>query len=162
MKKYFVQLSAYNTWANRIIAEFVTQAGEDRCTMVCQSSFPTIRQTLIHVRDAQDVWLKRLNGESVNAWPASDNVPASVEIASQLVSGSLWLENYINDLPETDFDREILYRNLKGEEFTGQIAGILGHVFNHGTFHRGQIVTMLRTTGFTSLRSTDLITFLRT
>ena len=50
---------------------------------------------------------------------------------------------------------------MKGEEFKNGVEGILFHVVNHGTFHRGQILTMLRELGFTSFPSQDLITFLR-
>jgi uncharacterized damage-inducible protein DinB len=36
------------------------------------------------------------------------------------------------------------------------------HVFNHGTYHRGQLVTMLRQVGVTEIPQTDYIAFVRT
>ena len=38
---------------------------------------------------------------------------------------------------------------------------MLQHVVNHGTYHRGQITTMLRQQGVAPPKSTDLITFYR-
>jgi uncharacterized damage-inducible protein DinB len=35
------------------------------------------------------------------------------------------------------------------------------HLANHGTYHRGQVVTMLRQLGVTTVPSTDLIAFYR-
>ena len=32
---------------------------------------------------------------------------------------------------------------------------------NHGTYHRGQLITMLRQTGVTNLPATDLIVYYR-
>ena len=37
---------------------------------------------------------------------------------------------------------------------TGQV---FAHVVNHGTYHRGQLVTMLRQVGFSNVGSTDLL-----
>ena len=34
-------------------------------------------------------------------------------------------------------------------------------VMNHSTYHRGQLVTLLRGAGFTALSTTDLISFYR-
>jgi uncharacterized damage-inducible protein DinB len=38
---------------------------------------------------------------------------------------------------------------------------MLQHVVNHGTYHRGQITTMLRQLGAEPPKSTDLIAFYR-
>ncbi len=50
---------------------------------------------------------------------------------------------------------------MKGDSFSSGTDDIVFHVVNHGTFHRGQIITMLRELGFTSFDSQDLITYLR-
>ena len=56
---------------------------------------------------------------------------------------------------------------MGGKPYSNTVEEIIYHVVNHGTFHRGQIVTMLRANGVTKLAdteelsSTDLITYLR-
>jgi uncharacterized damage-inducible protein DinB len=50
---------------------------------------------------------------------------------------------------------------MKGIEFKSAVDEILFHVVNHGTFHRGQMITMLRELGYTSFPSQDLIAFTR-
>jgi uncharacterized damage-inducible protein DinB len=42
-----------------------------------------------------------------------------------------------------------------------QYYQIFGHVFNHSTYHRGQIVTMLRQAGFIGVHSIDMSTYFR-
>ena len=39
---------------------------------------------------------------------------------------------------------------------------MLLHLFNHQTFHRGQLVTMLRQNGIEKIPATDFIVFSRT
>ena len=54
------------------------------------------------------------------------------------------------------------YKNLKGDPFEDRIEDTLFHVVNHSTYHRGQIITMLREAGVAKVVSTDLIHYLRT
>ena len=56
---------------------------------------------------------------------------------------------------------------MAGKAYSNTVEEIIYHVVNHGTFHRGQIVTMLRSNGIDKLAgseelsSTDLISYLR-
>ncbi len=53
------------------------------------------------------------------------------------------------------------YENSKGEQFKQPIFQMLLHVFNHGTYHRGQLVTMLRQLGVENIPATDFIVWSR-
>jgi uncharacterized damage-inducible protein DinB len=53
------------------------------------------------------------------------------------------------------------YQNTKRESFKQPTWQMLTHLFNHGTFHRGQIVTMLRQLGEEKIPVTDYIEFSR-
>ena len=48
----------------------------------------------------------------------------------------------------------------KGEAQTNRVGDILRHVVNHASYHRGQLVTMLRQLGHPAV-NTDLIRFYR-
>ena len=39
------------------------------------------------------------------------------------------------------------YRNLYGQELESPLWQMVQHVANHSTYHRGQVVTLLRQTG---------------
>ena len=56
---------------------------------------------------------------------------------------------------------KIEYPNAKGVLFSNTIADIINHVINHGTYHRGQLITMMRTLGYTDLGATDYIAYCR-
>jgi len=58
-------------------------------------------------------------------------------------------------------ERTIEYQDLRGNDQSDVLWQMLQHVVNHGTYHRGQITTMLRQLGAAPPKSTDLIAFYR-
>ena len=69
-KEALMQLTKYNVWANAKMFGFITEAGETNADMIQSSSFSTIRKTLLHIWDAEIIWIKRLSGEWVADWPS--------------------------------------------------------------------------------------------
>lgn len=161
MKPYFIKLTRYNLWANRLITSFINEAGEAAFDLTQSGSFPTIRETLDHISGAEKIWLLRLQGTSLREWPSNESEGALAERCARLTSVSEAFVNFTEGADEGFFNEILSYQNLKGDAFAGNVADILAHVMNHSTFHRGQLVNLLRGAGFTNLKSTDLITFSR-
>ena len=67
---------------------------------------------------------------------------------------------YVAKLTPADLERIIRYKSLAGEEFSNPLWQILHQLSNHATYHRGQVVTLLRQLGAKAV-STDLIGFYR-
>lgn len=161
MKEYLLNLTRYNIWANQTLTGFIEEATESICTLEQKSSFPSIRETLLHLKNAQIIWLNRLQGESAGVWPAPNPANDTLAEAMELLKNSEdWLL-YVESLSEQDLTREIEYKNLRGDVFSNTVSEVIAHVMNHSTFHRGQMVTMFRNAGFTALKSTDMITWFR-
>ena len=161
MKPYFIKLTRYNLWANQLITSFIKEAGEAAFDLNQSGSFPTIRGTLDHISGAEKIWLLRLQGTSLSEWPSGASAGNMNERCAQLTSVSEDFARFTEEADEGFFNEILAYQNLKGDSFTGNVTDILAHVMNHSTFHRGQIVNLLRGAGFTNLKSTDLITFTR-
>jgi uncharacterized damage-inducible protein DinB len=70
------------------------------------------------------------------------------------------LSDYVNHLSAEDLAGRFEYRDLKGNTHSGVRWQALQHLANHGTYHRGQITTLLRQLGAKPV-STDLIGFYR-
>jgi uncharacterized damage-inducible protein DinB len=81
------------------------------------------------------------------------------ELVSTLVHQSKQWEEWISNTPESSLDHVFQYYNRKKEHFKMPIYQMLHHVFNHSTYHRGQLVTMLRQLGVEKLPSTDFSTW---
>ena len=152
---------AYNFWANGKVAEFITKAEENVFDAEVKSSFPSLRKTVEHIWDAEYIWIKRLQGDSLLDWPSKNFKGNRAETLSAWLDCSKDFENFISS-KDNAYDQSIVrYKNMKGDEFKSSVEVIVMHVVNHGTFHRGQIVTLLRELGYTDFTSTDLITFSR-
>jgi len=57
--------------------------------------------------------------------------------------------------------KTISYKNMEGKEFNNPVWQLIMHCMNHSTFHRGQIVTMLRQFDVKDIPGTDLILYFR-
>lgn len=159
MKQIVGLQAAYNVWANKRIAEILRKVEPDLLDAPVVSSFPTLRKTVYHIWDAEYIWLKRLEGESISYWP-SEKLTSETPIDGFLKVSDMLLnivkyndDNWLNEICE--------YSNMRGDKFVQPRFQVLMHVLNHSTFHRGQLVTMLRNLEVTDLVSTDLITYLR-
>lgn len=151
----------YNHWANGKIVEFLKQLDEQLWDAEVKSSFPSVRKTLYHIWDAEVIWFQRLKGESLLTWPSSSFEGDSAEAMKLFLENSKAINDFVATQPQSLIESDFTFKNTKGVEFTQPVDGILFHVVNHGTFHRGQLVTLLRELGQKDFGSQDLITFLR-
>jgi uncharacterized damage-inducible protein DinB len=151
----------YNAWADGKIAEILSNVDDKLLDKEIISSFPSIRKTVFHIWDAEQLWLGRLKGETFKGWPSAGfkgDTKALME-GYQLTSREL-CDLAAGKQPEY-FAGFINYKNTKGIEFTNSIEDILFHVVNHGTYHRGQLITMLRQQGIENFPGQDLIAYVR-
>jgi uncharacterized damage-inducible protein DinB len=151
-------LYAYNSWANHRVLEACAPLDAAKFTQNLHSSFPSVRDTLAHIILAEWLWLERWLGRSP-AFPPSDFPDlASIHSRWQKIDGDL--RGFVQNLSAADLDRVVEYKNTKGHAFSNPMRQMLQHLVNHGTYHRGQITTMLRQLGATPL-TTDLIAYYR-
>jgi uncharacterized damage-inducible protein DinB len=151
----------YSVWATDRLSKILEKADETIFKKELSSSFPTIEKTILHIWDAETIWMKRLEGESKLTWPSETFAGDRSALLSGWLASATALRDMIGSKSESYLDQRIDYKNMSGAAFSSTVEEILYHVTNHGTFHRGQIVTMLRTLGITEIPSTDLITYLR-
>ena len=71
-----------------------------------------------------------------------------------------WQE-WVNSASDISLDHVFQYQNTKKEQFKQPVYQMILHVFNHGTYHRGQIVNMLRQVGVEKIPQTDFIVWSR-
>ncbi|MCU0434429.1 MAG: DinB family protein [Bacteroidia bacterium] len=157
LSQQLLRLSAYNVWANTQFAELLNQVPPQWLDAEQKSSFSTLRLTAYHIWNGETVWLTRLKGTSLSAFPDRTGIHPS-----QFNEGAKELDAFLRTQPDAFFDGEIAYHTFDGRQFSTRLADVLQHLFNHATFHRGQLVTMLRGCGFEGkLPQTDFIAWQR-
>jgi uncharacterized damage-inducible protein DinB len=152
-----LELLEYHHWATSLTVGAVRALTPEQFTRDLGSSFPSVRDTLVHVFSADRTWLGRLEGQS----PPRANASDYADLASLL---EVW-EPVLQRWPVLvaslgDPGRLIEYRSFAGDPFSNTLGQIVRHVVNHGTYHRGQVATMLRQSGAQAV-SSDLISFYR-
>jgi uncharacterized damage-inducible protein DinB len=152
----------YNAWANDKLCGLLSKIDNETVVRENKGSFNSIAKTLTHIWDAEVVWLSRLNGTSPTAFPSTGLQLHPDEIMSRLRSTDHAFIELALTKGKDFFDSVCSYKNLKGDSFADPVEHIIMHVVNHSTYHRGQIITMLREGGVTDVVSTDFILFLRT
>jgi uncharacterized damage-inducible protein DinB len=161
MKSHLHQFTRYNFWANSKLCEFASRLEPGLIDKEVISSFPTLRKTYYHIWDAETIWYNRLNGFSATSWPSENLEAGFAGFEAYLLNQSQKFVDYVSLKPDGYFQTTCRFRDLTGNEYQQKVSDIIQHCMNHSTFHRGQLVTMLRHLGFTQLSSTDFITFLR-
>ena len=162
MKQLLWEYAHYNLWANKKIAWLVSNNHEELIDKPLVSSFASIRSTIYHIWDAELIWLKRLQGESITFWPSKAAENMGMQFFDTWHKTSISLIDFVENADEQYLDFEIQYSNMKGMVYSQSGYQILMHIFNHGTYHRGQVVTMFRNAGVTNdFPKMDLIDFYR-
>lgn len=150
-------LLAYSRWANALLLAAAGRLTPDAFTRPLGSSYSSVRDTLVHTLWSEWIWLERLHGRS----PMEVFDPAQFPTIESLRARWSVVESgfaALIDERATDLARLVTYTNRKGEQWTYPVDQILHHVVNHGTYHRGQVVTLLRQLGHIP-PTTDLLVF---
>lgn len=163
MKTILNDYTNYNYWANKKICDLLLTLDNSIIEKDMPSSFRTIKDTVYHIWGAEWIWLLRIevNNNSLIQSPVKDFAGSFVEAVESFHKVSGEIVKLVSDTDEKELSRNITYQNLAGKEFSNRFYEIIMHCMNHSTFHRGQIITMLRNAGVTDLFSTDLITYYR-
>jgi uncharacterized damage-inducible protein DinB len=130
------RLFEYDAWANTTaLASLRTvSAPPERAVAV-----------LAHVAGAQQLWLSRIRGEPPQSPPWPDiGLDALAERLQEL---SRELSSYVGKLGYEDLARDVAYTNSKGEGFSSPVGDVLLQLLFHGSYHRGQVASLLRGAG---------------
>src|SRR6202521_3520803 len=150
----------YNAWANHRSMDAASKLSAEQFVRPMGSSFGSVRDTLAHIYGAEWIWLERFEGRS----PSS--LPDTIQFRDIASLRKLWSEHeahllsFVRGLTQTDLDRVFEYKTLKFGVYRNPLWQSMQHLANHGSYHRGQVTTLLRQLGAQPIL-TDLMHFYR-
>lgn len=150
------ELFEFNAWASRRMFEATAPLSEEEFTRDLKNSFASIRDTIVHIVGAEWVWLSRWNGRSPSEIPNTTAEMMHAEIVRWWYDIEVERDAYLNALTPEALDAIIPYRNFAGVHFALPLWPMMRHQVNHSTYHRGQIMTMLKQLGHKPI-PTDMI-----
>ena len=153
------ELYAFNRWANAKTLESVSSLTADEYGRAIGGSFGSVRGTLVHLYGADWVWLERFQGRSPRAMPDGEELATLEVLAAKWLAVQDARDEFLATLTPQRLEAPLSYSGFDGKAFTRVLGGALFHVANHGTYHRGQVATLLRQLGRTAV-STDYTRYL--
>jgi uncharacterized damage-inducible protein DinB len=150
----------FNAWADRRTLEACAALSDAQFVQDLGNSFPSIRDTLVHVMLVEWVWLERWNNRAPDKYPPASDFPSLGSLRARWAEIERDLLAYIASLNSPDLQRVVHHKTMAGAPQSAPLWQMLQHLVNHGTYHRGQVATMLRQLKLKP-QSTDLIMFYR-
>ena len=151
MKDFIHLFSAYDNWANTRIAERLQREGDNVLDHHVKSSFPSLRLSTAHIRDATNTWYERIFGEPRLAYD---------ERIDSLVKMSLVMNDKVRTLDEAQLLEPVHYANARGQ-YQQPRWQLLTHCFNHASYHRGQVITIMWQLDLAEVPNTDMVAYQR-
>lgn len=162
MKVLLQQFATYNIWANQKIMEVILALPEEKQMAEVPSSFNSLYKTVLHMWDAESIWWQRMKLQERIIRPSENFNSSMKDVVNGLMQQSNQWFDWVSSALDIALDHVFQYQTMEKEQFKQPIYQMLLHVFNHGTYHRGQLINMLRQLGVEKLPQTDFIVFSRT
>lgn len=154
------QLFAYNAWASNRIFEALAPLSAEEYFRDLKSSHGGIHGTLTHMVAAEKIWLSRWIGKPETTLLKAEEIKSLAELKSLWEDVGRRTAKFLLTVTEKRLDEAVTIKTTGGKEYTHTYRQMLQHLVNHSTYHRGQIVALLRQLGAPAV-STDLIVFYR-
>ena len=117
-----------------------------------------VREIYAHILGSEHTWIARIEGREprVAIWPTLNDE----ELARVSGENVAAFRRILDGATDVDLTRIVAYRTSAGHPYESTVEDILIHVALHGSYHRGQIATLLRQGGSEPV-ATDYILFSR-
>jgi len=154
--RFLVEHFHYSRWATEKVLDTVAPLTNEELNRPLHNSFESVLGTLVHIFGADRIWLSRFQGQTRLKLTEEGETFTLSELTKAWSAVHDEYERWSAGLSEEKIEGLLAYQNLQGRRIELPLWQPCLHVVNHATYHRGQVTTMLRQLGHTSV-STDLI-----
>jgi uncharacterized damage-inducible protein DinB len=151
----------YNYWARDRALASAERLPPEQLSRNLGSSFGSVLDTLVHIYFAEWIWHRRWQGESPSVRPDTSLFVSVATLREAWLPLEQQIRSFVDALGPADLSRMLEYKSMNGQPSTSPYWQMIVHVVNHGSYHRGQLATMMRQLAATPAESTDMIVFFR-
>jgi uncharacterized damage-inducible protein DinB len=143
-------LARYNRHANTEMGRICAALSDEEWNRAMGGYYPSVRALCSHVFQGDITWLKRF--ATVRPFRYAEHpifqrpmtwgellFPTFAEYACERQVADDLLSQLAEELSPEDFARRLRYKNWKGIDQDHEFGGLIMHVFNHHTHHRGMV-----------------------
>ncbi|MGR3660342.1 MAG: DinB family protein [Paracoccaceae bacterium] len=147
---YCQTMVRYNAWQNQSLYREADLLTDAQRRQDCGVFFGSVQRTLCHILTADHIWMSRFDGWDMPE-ARGDKSPDWVvdwdALKALRITSDAQLRGWADRLVQSDIDGDLTWwSGLEQREETAPVWGLVSHMFNHQTHHRGQVQGML--TGF--------------
>ena len=154
------ELFAYNAGANRTLFDALTPLPAEAYLRDLKSSHGGIHGTVCHIVWAEQLWLNRWLGRPNPAVAQGKDLPALAAARARWEEVERDRSTWLGSFAAPRLDESVSINPTTGGEYRHSFREMFRHVIDHSSYHRGQIVTLLRQLGVQP-PSTGMIVFFR-
>ncbi|HSY57950.1 MAG TPA: DinB family protein [Terriglobales bacterium] len=144
-------LYEFDRWANSRVLQAASTLKPEEFTRDLGGSFPSVRDTLVHIVGCEWTWLrcwKEPSPSSVfvtDSWTRHNDLFNPKAFPDFTAVQSKWAEvereqiEFVNRVTDESLRRMIPVRKSQIS-----LAHLMQHLANHSTYHRGQVASMMR------------------
>jgi uncharacterized damage-inducible protein DinB len=151
LRGYFASLARYHAWATAQLYEHVDRLPDADYRKDAGLFFKSVHGTLNHLLVADALWLPRFaDGVSNKVALDAELERDRAALRDRLLAAVPRWQPLIASFDDARFTEAstLDYTTAKGIAQSLPFAPTLGHVFNHGTHHRGQITAAITAMGY--------------
>jgi uncharacterized damage-inducible protein DinB len=150
------RLLEYTVWANHRILRAAATLNTANFRRDLGSSHGGVRGTLVHILGAEWIWLERWKGISPDKGIDEGEFTDVVALRDRWTVLEEHRAAWFAALKEPALAKEVRFRTLDGRQFEAPLWQLVQHTTNHSTYHRGQVMTLLRILGAKTV-ATDML-----
>jgi uncharacterized damage-inducible protein DinB len=146
----------YHVWANGVIIDRLKELPKEIYHKEIQSGFSSVSMVLSHIYLTDYAWFDIISGKSMNeAMAFTNQLREQVETKSIEEMKKIFLDlserNKALLKSQENIEKLFVVDNPYAGLLETSISESVLHVVTHGSYHRGNIATMLRQMGHTSV-----------
>ncbi len=149
LRDYFGELARYHVWATRtLLDEYLAALSDEQWHREVGLFFRSVHRTLNHLLVADSLWYSRFaEGRSMRTALDAELHTGRAALCEALLSAAERWRPWLETLDVACMANQLTYTRSNGLAVCVPFSLALGHVFNHGTHHRGQISAALTAMG---------------
>jgi uncharacterized damage-inducible protein DinB len=140
--EYLQQLYDYHYWANHRLLTAAERLTEAPLYQQQGHSWGSIHGVLLHMMNAEWIWLQRWKGESPKAFFDSENFPTLAALREYWAELETEMQAFVMGQTPHSLEKEVRYTSTAGQTYSLSLWQMMVHVPNHATHHRGELAAM--------------------
>jgi uncharacterized damage-inducible protein DinB len=146
-----------NDWAHGKVFRLCDGLTAEQLDAKRELGMGSLRATLFHILAAEEIWYDRWTAGPAKPFPLDPAGITLAEIEERLSSIAAKRRELIDRERGDGWNRVVTYTDLRGNQHSRVLAGLLLHVANHGVHHRAQTLNYLRQFGRNAVVGLDYL-----